>query len=169
MVPCVSLTNPGGTTSSPMITTLAASAGRVSSGIETSATSNAAMRRVRCVPTPGMSTSAAPNVPTMAPTVASDESRPLVRPARLMSVIARRRANGEAMPISVTGMEKSSRVDTKDPTTTPMLTAAKPCNARLRNGRATKGRAAVQTAPSTRISPSTRGVGCRSAILPPSQ
>ena len=168
-VPCVSLTSPGGSAISAAMTTLAATAGRTSNGIDTSATSSAAMSSVRCVPTPGISTSADPNVPTMAPTVASEDRRPLVRPARSIAVSERRRTNGEAMPMSVTGTEKSSSVDTNDPTTTPMLTAANPCSARLRNGRATKGSTAVHTAPSTRIRPSTRGVGCRSAIRPPSQ
>ena len=154
---------------STMITALAITAGRSRSGIETRATSSAAVRSVRWVPTPGMSTSADPNVPMMAPTVASEERRPLVRPARSMSVSARRKAKGEAMPSNVTGTENSSRVERNDPTTVPTLTAAKPCNARLRKGRATKGNAAVQSDAMTRIRPRTRCVGCRSATRPPSQ
>ena len=137
--------------------------------MDTSATSSAALSRVRCVPTPGMSTSADPNVPMMAPTVASDERRPLVLPARSMSVSARRSANGDAMPSRVTGTEKSSSVERNDPTTVPTLTAAKPCSARLRNGRAMKGSTAVHSAAMTRIRPRTRRVGCRSAMRPPSQ
>jgi len=168
-VPCVSFTSPGGSAMSPMITTLAASAGRRNNGMDTRATSSAAISSVRCVPTPGISSSAAPNVPMMAPTVAIDESRPLVRPARSMAVIDRRNANGDAMPISVTGTEKSSSVDTNEPTTTPMLTAANPWSARFRNGRAMNGSTAVASEPRTRMTPSARGVGCRSAIRPPSQ
>ena len=142
---------------------------RSSSGIDTSAVASAATSMVRCVPIAGMSNSADPNVPTIAPTVVSDERRPLVRPARSTAVIDRRSANGDAMPRSDTGTENRSSVEKNEPTTSPTLTAANPRSARSRKGWAMNGSAAVQSAAATSTAPSTRGVGWRSARRPPSQ
>ena len=138
---------------------LAIAAGRASSGIATRATSSAATSMVRCVPMAGISARAELNVPTMAPTVASELSPPLVRPAWSSRASDRRSANGEAMPSSVTGAENSSSVAKNEPATAPMLTAANPRSARSRMGWAMNGSAAVSSAAATRMSPSTRRRG----------
>ena len=73
------------------------------------------------------------------------------------------------MPSRVTGTENSNRVAKKDATVVPTERPLKACRATPRIGLATKGTAAMVQAAASTIRPRLRRLGCRSAILPPSQ
>ena len=79
-----------------------------------------------------------------------------------------RMANGVTMPRSRTGGTNSISEAANEPMTAPVETAAMPFRVMLRNGLATNGTTAMSTAPASTTTPSTRGSGQRSAILPPS-
>ena len=74
---------------------------------------------VRCVPTKGIATIAARNVPTMLPIVDNAYRRPATVPARSTVVSPSRTANGLTAPSNVTGTAKRASAATNEPTTAP--------------------------------------------------
>jgi hypothetical protein len=117
----------------------------------------------------GIATSAEMKVPTMLPRVERAYRRPATAPAWETSSRARRTANGETAPSSVTGTANRRSAAKKEPTTAPTLIVSRPCTVRSRTGRARKGSTAITSAATSTIDPSRRGSGRRSATLPPIQ
>ena len=130
---------------------------------------SAAPMSVRCVPMSGIVMRAGTKVPMRLPAVESAKIRPATRPASSTPVAARRMANGVTIPSSTTGGANSASDATNEPTTAPVDSVSIPLIERSRNGRATKGIAATQTAAASTIVARSCGDGRRSARRPPSQ
>ena len=144
------MTTAGGTASraarTAATTMPAASRRPASSGTAEAAMISAAPISVRCVPMSGMVMRAGTKVPMMLPAVESAKIRPATRPASSTPVAASRMANGVTMPSSTTGGANSASDAANEPTTAPVDSVSMPLMERSRNGRATKGIAATQTA-----------------------
>ena len=96
-------------------------------------------------------------------------SRPATDPALWTSVTVRRMAQGDTVPSRVMGTRNISMVPTNEATNAPADRSAKADCAALNTGVSASGSAATVTAATITTPPSTRGLGYRSAALPPSQ
>ena len=90
-------------------------------------------------------------------------------PAVATSVTVRRMDQGDTIPSRVMGTRNMSMVPTNDATNAPAERSAKAPWAASDMGVSARGSTAIDTAAAITTTPSTRGLGYRSAILPPSQ
>ncbi len=77
-------------------------------------------------------------------------------------------ANGATIPSSTTAGAKSSSTAKNEPITAPAEASSRLLTVASRNGRATNGVIATQSAAASTIRPSSLGSGRRSATRPPS-
>ena len=168
-MPFAALIAPGGSASSAATATVASCQRGPSISAAAKTSSAAVAIIVRCVPTTGIATRAAPNVPRMLPIVESPYSRPATVPAVSTVGSASRIANGLTAPSSVTGTANSSSAARNEPTTAPIDAASSSRTVAPRNGRATNGITATANPATRTILPSSLASGRRSASRPPNQ
>ena len=87
---------------------------------ETTASASAKVRKVRCVPTSGISSSAEANVPTSEPTVEIAYIRPAVSPESSRRSSLSRIAHGDTAPSISTGTATSASVPNSEPAKAPI-------------------------------------------------
>ena len=80
---------------------------------------SAKTRNVRWVPTSGISSSAAANVPSSEPTVEMAYIRPAIWPESSTECIFRRIAHGDTVPIISTGTATSTSTPNSEPAKAP--------------------------------------------------
>ena len=124
---------------------------------------------VRWVPSSGISSSAAANVPISEPTVDSAYRRPAVRPESSTDATRSRIAHGATAPSTSTGTATSASTPISEPTAAPTWISSNASTETSRNGCATSGTTATIAAPTSTHRHSAWIVGRRSAIDPPTQ
>ena len=124
---------------------------------------------VRRVPIAGIRNATGRNVPRMLPIVESAYMRPATSPACSTLRTPSRTANGDAIPSSVTGIEKSSMTAKNEPRNAPTDVLANALTAADRNGWAMKGSTAIAAAAISIRRAITVIDGCRSATRPPTK
>ena len=159
------LTVPTGTAiSAAMASGTSAHRGRRPSAA-TAAVISAKMRNVRWVPTSGISSSEAANVPSSEPTVEIAYIRPAISPESSTARIFSRIAHGDTAPSISTGTATSTRTPNSEPANAPIEYSSNASTLSDRNGPATNGTSASSTeATSTaRTAPAGSGGGRPSA------
>src|ERR1044072_841574 len=109
----------------------------------TAAVISAKVRNVRCVPTSGISRSAAANVPSSEPTVLIAYIRPAVSPESSTVCIFSRSAHGDTEPSISTGTATSTRTPNSDPAKAPTEYSSNASTLSVRNGGDTNGTSAI--------------------------
>ena len=92
---------------------------------------------------------------------------PAVEPTLSTSRAPIRMAKGVTIPKRTTGGTNKTTEAAKEPITAPVDTESMPLMVTSKKGRSTKGIMAMTIAPASTITPSKRGLGRRSAHLPP--
>src|ERR1051325_8840491 len=160
------LTVPTGTNISPAITSgTSAQRGRRPSAA-TAAVISANVRNVRCVPTSGISSSAAANVPSSEPTVLIAYIRPAISPESSTASIFSRIPHGDTEPSISTGTATSTSTPNNEPAKAPIEYSSNASTLSRRNGCDTKGTSAISADAASTVAHSAGSVGRRSAIRP---
>src|SRR3954471_20966867 len=163
------LTVPTGTSISPAIASGTSAQRRRSPSAAAAAVISANVRNVRCVPTSGISSSAAANVPSSDPTVLIAYIRPAISPESSTACIFRRIAHGDTDPSISTGTATSTSTPNSEPANVPTEYWSKASTLSDRNGPATNGTSAISTDATSTVAHSAGRFGRRSAIRPPNQ
>ncbi len=121
------------------------------------------------MPTSGISSSEALNVPTSEPTVEIAYIRPAVSPESSTRCSLSRIAHGDTAPSISTGIETSASTPNSEPAKPPIDTSSNASTDRERSGWATIGTTASSTAEASTSMQSPSMCGCRSASRPPNQ
>ena len=161
------MTVPTGTASSAATPTGTSQKRRGSPAAATAETATANTMNVRWVPTSGISSSAARNVPSSEPTVPIAYSRPAVSPESSTRSSLSRIAHGEAAPSISTGTATSASVPNSEPTAAPIEISSNARTLSERNGCATIGTTASSAAAASTSMHRPRRCGWRSARRPP--
>src|SRR4029078_13481555 len=111
----------------------------------TTAVISANVRNVRCVPTSGISSSEARNVPSSEPTVEIAYIRPAIWPESSTELIFSRIAHGDTDPSISTGPGTSTSTPNSEPANAPIEYSSKASTDSDRNGSATNGTSAIST------------------------
>src|SRR3954469_5959704 len=142
---------------------------RRSPSAATAAVISANVRNVRWVPTSGISSSAAANVPSSEPTVEIAYIRPAISPESSTACIFSRIAHGDTEPSISTGTATSTSTPNSEPANVPTEYWSKASTLSDRNGPATNGTSAISTEATRTVAHSAGRFGRRSAIRPPNQ
>ena len=140
-----------------------------SPSVATAAVISANVRNVRWVPTSGISSSEAANVPSSEPTVEIAYMRPAISPESSTVRIFSRIAHGDTEPSISTGTATSTRTPNSDPANAPIEYWSNASTLSDRNGSATNGTSAISADATSTVAHSAGRFGRRSAIRPPNQ
>src|SRR3954470_6424241 len=135
----------------------------------TAAVISANVRNVRWVPTSGISSSDAANVPSSEPTVEIAYIRPAISPESSAACILSRIAHGETEPSISTGTATSTSTPNSEPANVPTEYWSKASTLSDRNGPATNGTSAISTEATSTVAQRAGRLVRRSAIRPPNQ
>src|SRR3954451_21106314 len=135
----------------------------------TAAVISANVRNVRWVPTSGISSSAAANVPSSEPTVEIAYMRPATSPESSTECIFSRSAHGGTDPSISTGTATSTSTPNRQPAKAPTEYSSNASTLNVRNGWETNGTSAISTDAASTVAHRAPSVGRRSAIRPPNQ
>ena len=131
--------------------------------LATRASARAKTKKVRCVPSNGISSRAEIIVPSSEPAVEIAYSRPTTSPERSTSPTASRTAHGAAAPSSVTGTATRTSTPNSEPAKPPTETVSKASTEKPRKGRAAKGTSAISSEAARTSRQRPRRCGWRSA------